>query len=211
MAFERGSISCRFFHLPRALPKDAVERFARHAAPPLDSIAAGMVAGWVTGRHLLDRQITADTAFFGGWLRLVLLQAERKIPASLLHAECRMEELAQWAASGREFLNRQERAEIKRSVAARLLPKMPPQIKGIPLVHKPGEHTLYAGAGSAKQCDLLTARWLAALGYHLIPITPAVAALERKKVDVNDWHPASFSPDLDDADMTVQPGRDFLT
>ena len=38
MAFESGSMSFRLFHLPRALPEDAVKKFAAHAAPPLELV-----------------------------------------------------------------------------------------------------------------------------------------------------------------------------
>ena len=76
------------------MPKDALERFAAHAAPPLKSVGVESVHGWVGGRHMLDLPITEESAFYGGYLRLVLMKAERKVPTSLLRAECMLEEWA---------------------------------------------------------------------------------------------------------------------
>lgn len=211
MAFEHGAVSFRAFRLARELPDDAIRRLAAHAAPPLESITAEETAGWVSGRHLLDRTINEDTAYYAGILRVALRLGQRKIPPSLLQAECRMEELARMAASNRPFLNRTERSEIRKEVAERLLPGMPPQLKAIPLVHRPGDSVLYAGALSVAQSDLLASRFLQTFGFHLVPLTPGAAALARQKIVVEDLKPASFSPDVPDEAMTTQAGREFLT
>jgi len=212
MPFEHGSISFRIFRLARPLPDDYIERFAAHAAPPLASAADSSTTGWVTGRHLLDRDIKDETAHHAGVLRLALLEVERKIPASLLKAECRMEELAVMAAEGKTYLKAPEKAEIKRSIEDRLRPQMPPTLKGIPFVHQPGRDTLYGTALSVKQSDLLCTRFVNTMGYSLLPCTPEFLAMDMDKgSDPRDWSPSSFSPDLDDDMMDVHPGREFLT
>jgi hypothetical protein len=211
MGFESGTIGFRLFYLPRSLPDDAVARFAAHAAPGLEAIQAEESAGWVTGRHLLDRNITEESITYAGYLRITLRQGQRKIPASLLQAECRMEELAAASSDGQTFLNRRKRAEIRQAVTERLLPAMPPQLRAIPVVHQPESGILYAGAMSEAQTDLLCTRFTQTMGFHLVPVTPETAAAQLRKVDVRDLLPVSFSPDVDDALMDVQPGRDFLT
>lgn len=211
MGFESGTVGFRLFYLPRPLPDDAVKRFAAHAACGLEGIQAEETAGWVTGRHLLDRAITEESISYAGYLRITLRQGQRKIPASLLQAECRMEELAAQASEGRAFLNRSKRAEIRQAVQERLLPNMPPQLKGIPVVHQPGAPVLFAGAMSDAQRDLLGTRFQQTMGYHLFAVTPESAAEQLRKVDVQDLPPVSFSPDVDDGLMEAQPGRDFLT
>ncbi len=211
MPFERGSVSFRMLYVPHDLPKDTVDRFAAHAASPLDSVHDEQLSGWVTGRHLLDRQIDEDTAYYGGYLRLTLQTAERKIPSSLLHAECTMEELAVLRADGRDFLNRKERSKLKKEVADRLLPQMPPQVKGMPFVYRPGSKILYANAMSQKQCDLFTSCFQSTVGMPLFPLTTESLAMEWSNVDTREWRPTSFSPELSDASMTEVPGRDFLT
>lgn len=211
MSFESGSISYRMFYVNKAMPKDTVERFAEHAAPPLSTLGDGEIHGWVSGRHLLDRVIKQENAYYAGFLRLTLMKAERKIPEALLRAECRMEELARQEAQGKAFLSRTERKEIKDEITSRLLPQMPPQLKGIPFVYDDREKMVYAAALNEKQVDAFIIAFAQALGFGLVPVIPETAALKRLGVHVKEWSPSSFSPDVEDQEAGQDPGEDFLT
>ena len=211
MSFESGSMSFRMLYVPRPLPRDAIQKFADKAAPPLKTLVDGELNGWVTGRHLLDRNITEDSAKYGGFLRLTLMQAVRKVPESLLRAECKMEELAQLQASGEERLSAAARSEIRRSINERLLPTMPPTLKGIPFIHFPGSELMYTGALSDKQLDAFQIMLTQTVGYGMIPVLPETAALKRSEANVRDWGPVSFSPELQDGESDCMPGREFLT
>lgn len=211
MGFESGSVSFRVFYLSAPFPADHVASFARHAGPALDTLGREAMAGWVTGRHLLDRHITEDTAYRGGYLRLTLMRAERRIPGALLRAECMMEELAAAQAQGVEFLKREERARIRKEVTERLLPQMPPQLTGIPMVAGRKGEALMAGALSDAQIDALNLHTHRATGVELVPLTPETAALKRKRRSVRDIAPCSFSPDCPDDEAAAGIGLDFLT
>ncbi|MBN1673769.1 MAG: hypothetical protein JXR37_22165 [Kiritimatiellae bacterium] len=211
MGFESGALGFRIFYVPDGVPDDFIKRFARHAAPPIEKLGVDPIHGWVTGRHLLDRQIEEDTAMVAGYLRVTLMKAERKIPESLLHAECRMAELAELEARGAATLDRAARLEIKRSVMERLFPTMPPTLTGIPLAWLPDSDALYAGAMSDKQVDALQIAWQKTLGTPLIALSPATAAIKRKQVDVRDLRPTSLSPECEDDTMGDALGEDFLT
>lgn len=210
MPFEQGPMTCRLLQLPRTLPDDAVDRFAAAAAPPLNG-SGHAAQGWVTGQHLLDRTITREKAYYGGYLRLTLLKAERKVPASLLRAECRMEEIAQLAATDAAFLSGKRRAEIKREVEDRLRPTMPPTLTGIPFVHHESTGILFAGASSTKQLDTFVSYLVHTLGFAPIPLRADTLAMERHHADVRDWRPSSFVTDRPPDQDEVQPGREFLT
>jgi len=211
MPFENGRVGFRIYSLPRPLPEDYIERFARHAAPPIASCAGGSTSGWVTGRHLLDRDIREETAHRAGYLNMSLLQLEKKIPPSLLKAECQMEELAQMEAEGRQFLNRKERSDIKQAVRDRLMPEMPPQLKDVPFVYAPGGHTLYASALSNTKSDSFCARFLNTMGYNISPCAPDLLPEMLGHPDPRGWRPASFSPRVPDEAVELHPGREFLT
>ncbi|HMO49622.1 MAG TPA: recombination-associated protein RdgC [Kiritimatiellia bacterium] len=211
MPFESGSVSYRMFYVTKAMPPDAVARFAENAAPPLNTLSDGEIHGWVSGRHLLDRVLTDHNAYYAGFLRLTLMKAERKIPESLLRAECKMEELARAEAQGKAFLNRSERKEIKDEIIARLLPQMPPQLKGIPFVFDERDGLIYAAALNEKQMDAFTIYFSRTLGFNLIPVFPDTAAAKRQRVNVKEWAPTSFSPEVDDGEAGQDPGEDFLT
>lgn len=211
MSFESGSISFRAFYLPQPLPRNVLEKFAGRAAPPITTLAGEPIRGWVTGRHLLDNRIEKDTAFYAGYLRLTLMKAERKIPESLLRAECKMEELARMQAENRAELDRRTRSEIRQEISDRLLPKMPPSLQGMALVHAPESDLVYAEAVSDKQLDALEAAMRETLGFGLIPATPVHAAAHRLKIDVRETPPSSFSPDCADDAVSDSMGQDFLT
>ena len=211
MSFESGSISFRLFYLAQSLPPDAIARFQAHACPPISTLGEEPIRGWVTGRHLFDNRIEADTAMYAGYLRLALAKAERKIPEQLLRAECKMEELARLQAEGRSELDRRTRSEIRKEISDRLLPKMQPQLTGMAFVHKPETELVYAEAPSEKQVDALEASMRETFGFGLIPVTPATASARLLKFDVRDLAPSSFSPDVDDSVTIDSIGCEFLT
>ncbi len=211
MAFESGSVSFRMFHLPQPLPSDCVRLLAENAAPPIDTLGDNELQGWVSGRHLLDRAIDNDNAYFGGHLRVTLMQAARKIPGPLLRAECKMEELAQLQASGLEKLSGRVRSEIRRSVTERLLPQMPPTLKGISMVVDEPNQVVYAEALSEKQLDAFNISFTQTIGFALIPFTPDTTAIHRRKGNIRDWNATSFSAEVGDEQVSNDPGEDFLT
>ena len=184
MAFESGSMSFRMVALPRAFPKNWLEKFAEKRAGSLDATDLEATSGWVTGRHLLDTNITEESALYAGYVRLVWRTASRKVPGALLKAECRMEELARMAADGVPFLKAKDRAEIRKEVKERLTPKMPPTIKAIPFVYQPGTHHLYATAMSDTLLDTLCGALREALGFGGTPDDPEPMAQRLKNVEV---------------------------
>jgi len=210
MPFEYGAVSCRMFLVPRGLPQDAVERFAKCAAPAIDG-ADGEVQGWVTGRHLLDRNITDESAFYGGFLRLTHLTAQRRIPASLLAAEVRIQELAEASTQEQGGLSRKRKTEIRQSVIKRLLPRMPPQLTGMPFVYHQTSDLVYAAALSVKQADTFGIYFQHTLDLPITPLVPGALAAYLRQADTRDWPPACFSPEVTDDQGDAEAGREFLT
>lgn len=205
MSIQHGSLSVRLFHVPRPLPADAVERFAALALPHIGDIGTDTVQGWVTSRHDLDRNITPDTATYGGFLSLALAQAERRVSPSLLKAECRMEELAQENVTG-TFLSKTVRREIRRSVEARLKASAQPQIKTISFVYDAQNATIWTTALSDRQVDALQIHFAQTIGFSLTQFLPDTAF-----PFVRDWSPVSFSADRDPSECEQGAGLDFLT
>lgn len=210
MSFEKGSLSFRMFFASRALGAEDVDKFAAQALPPLSTLAEEEVHGWVGGRHLLDRSITEENAFLGGYLRLTLTQAVKRVPASLLQAECAVEEMAVMEADGKQYLNQQMRSEIKSQVRERLLPDMPPQLKGIDFVYDERSRLLYASASTEKQVDAFVLNLLQTTGCSAETADPETLAVKTEGVDVGNWSPASFSDELEDGMVDGTAGREFL-
>lgn len=211
MSFESGSVGFRAFYLPHDLPDDHVKRFARHALPDISKLSADAMHGWVTGRHLLDSDITKETASPAGYLRLSLVRAERKVPEALLKAQCRIEELALMRAESKQFLKKGERSEIRKEILARLLPTMPPTLTAIDMVYDPASRTVYATATSETQMEAFIGLFDAAVGVAPVPLTPEALATKLRKIKVTQLDPVSFSPELEDPLAGMVIGHDFLT
>ena len=81
MSFEKGSLSFRMFFAQRDFVAEDVNKFAAAAFPPLNSLAEEEIHGWVASRHILDRNITEESAYLGGYLRLTLTQAKKTVPS----------------------------------------------------------------------------------------------------------------------------------
>ncbi|MDA0990781.1 MAG: hypothetical protein O3A51_08525 [Verrucomicrobia bacterium] len=211
MSFESGSVGFRIFLVPETLPRSVIDQFRAEAMPPLNTLGNGDIQGWVGHRHLLDRQITEDNATLGGYLTLSLVKAERKIPPTLMRAECKLEELARMQADGVAFLNRNVRAEIRKSVHDRMLPTMPPSLSAIRIVYMAQAGILLADAMTDKQADALELAFRRTTGIGLIPLTADTATLKLAGGNPNDFNPVSFSPDIEAAIAGGTTGQDFLT
>lgn len=210
MSFEKGSVSFRMFFVPREITEEDVEKFAANALPSLATLEEEEIHGWVAGRHLLDRRITEETAYLGGYLRLTLTQAKKKVPTSLLTAECAVEELAVMQADEKEYLNQQMLREIKKSVKERLLPDMPAQLKGVDFVYDRNARMLYCTGTSEKQCDAFVLSFLQTVGCAPEAADPETMAAKFEDIDIHDWKPASFSDAMEDGVVDGTAGREFL-
>ena len=212
MAFDKGTVSFRLFYLQDGLSKSALETFADRAAPPIDTLGSSPIRGWVSPRHLFDRQITEDKCLFVPWIHVVAMQAEKKIPPKLLKAYCRMEEDVVLRAEKLEFLNRKRKAEIKARVAEELLPQMPPTLSGMPVVANLDTSFVMAEAMSDSAMDKFAILFRETTGEQPYVVTPNGLAILRRQVNANDLAPAVFTDD-----ETVEPdpacdlGGEFLT
>ena len=211
MAFDSGVASFVMLELPRPFPDDWADRFAEHRAPSPDSVGDQKVCGWVTGRHLLDSDITPESAQYAGWIRLSWREAVRRVPAALLRAECRMAELSRMAAEGKSYLPSKVRREIRDDPAARLLPQLPPQLKALPFVCSPSSHHLFVSALSDAALDAFRSALRQAVGFAGSSADPENLAMDIAAVDIASLPGSSFSPEMADVPMDHFPGREFLT
>jgi len=210
MPFESGSLSFSLFRVS-ALPRDVTQRFARVSLPPLKALGADEIQGWVGYRHLLDTPVSEENAYFGGYLFLSLVRAERRVPPALLRIYCRMEEIAQARAEGVGWLSARRRAEIRRAQQERLRSEMPPHIRAISFVHLPARELLLVQASAPAQADLFAVEFMKATGEKPEWVDSVSLARWRRRVNPEDWPHASFSPRRSDVAVLAPPGSQFLT
>ena len=212
MGFDRGSVSFRMFHLGTGFGPALVERFAAHAAPPIETLGHEPIQGWVTGRHLLDTNLTEENCVFGGYLHATLMRAERKVPEALLRAHSRLEEEVQLRARNATTLPRQVRGEIRDAIFERLLPAMPPTLTGLPVVVDFRNDRVLAGAMGDQQIERFSRAFRETAGIMPVLLNAETAALRRKQINSRDVCAVSFSPDPEvPPEENVSLGMDFLT
>ena len=212
MAFESGSLSFRIFYLQQQYDSGLIDEFARMAAPPIDKLKNDPISGWVTWRHLFDRELTDEACVLGPYLHAQLLKAERKIPPKLLRAHLKMEEELERRARQVEFLPRAAKAEVKQRVIDSLLPSMPPTLNSIQCVVDFRNNLLFSDALSDKQLEAFVPAFRETAGSSPILLTPETAAMRRMQINTNDFDPVSLSPDMAlDPPQESAPGMDFLT
>ncbi len=212
MTFDTGNISFRIFYLQQKYDSGVIEDLAKRACPPVDALQRDPISGWVTWRHLFDRELTDEVCVLGPYLHAQLLKAEKKIPPTLLRAYVKMEEDLEKRARKAEFLPRAVKTEIKQRVTEALLPKMPPTLTSIATVLDFRNNLLLSSAMSDKQLEALVPPFKESFRSAPILLSPATAAMSRKRINVLDLEPVSFSPDLTlDAPLESTPGMDFFT
>lgn len=212
MGFDSGRVNFRMFYIRQGLGTEVVADFMRHAAPSIETLGREPIQGWVSGRHLLDRNLTEDNCVIGSYVYVNLMRAERKIPQALLQANCKLEEHMELQARDATHLPRKIRAEIKARITEELLPKMPPTLTGIPAVIDLRNDLLLAGAMSDSQIDNLVRFIRGSLNFTPALVTAESYALKVKQVNVNDLEPVSFSPDETlEPDIEINLGMEFLT
>ncbi|MCQ2397580.1 MAG: recombination-associated protein RdgC [Lentisphaeria bacterium] len=212
MGFDRGNLTFRICLLPDTLPSNFLEKIAAECAGSLEHVTDEPSWGWVTGRFLLETEITEQNSKFGPYLHICLRQAERKVPASLLNAECKLEELSRMRANNKDRLSRKELKEIKEGIKERLLPQMPPSFSGTYAAIDPIAGVMYLTATSAKQLDIFSGFFSKAAGFDPLPMTPDNLAQVKYGVDPLDVPAVNISPELEEINgATGLLGENFLT
>ncbi|MBQ9336877.1 MAG: recombination-associated protein RdgC [Lentisphaeria bacterium] len=208
MAFESGTTALIPCTLSGKMPKDYLARLAKNTAGRLDDVRDEPVIGWVSGRHLLENEIDETTAVFGGHLYVNLRKAERKIPAQLLNAICRREELAYMQANDTITVPKKEKKRIKEDAIEHNLMKMPPVLSAVPIVVDMATNMMYVGSASLKSFDLVAAEFLKVMEIEPIPVNIRELMMKLFKKSELDLPDMSFNGR---PCSEPTPGRDFLT
>jgi hypothetical protein len=137
-----------------------------------------------------------------------LRKAERKIPASLLKAICKREELAYQHEFQTSRIPSNVRKEIREKAIEAYLPQAPPSLTGIPVVIDPRSRTLYLGTVSTAQIDFFIEYFYKTTGLEPLPVNPESYLAKDFQVTPEELPNVIFS---EQGDGEITTGRDFLT
>lgn len=166
--------------------------------------------GWTTGRHLLETEFEEFPMRHGSYFHMQLRRAVRKIPASLLAAECKREELLRMQVEDRPFLSRREKADIRESLMNSFSDKATVSLRGNEIVMTQKSQYMLSGTMSAKDCDAMIYALGMTLGMTPYVLTPDALAAKHGKPCI-EWPPISFSPNSHVKCRGECPGREFMT
>ncbi|GIW71067.1 MAG: hypothetical protein KatS3mg102_0609 [Planctomycetota bacterium] len=153
-----------------------VERLERNRFLPLEeAVEEEERTGWITVEHLLDTAFRPEKVQLGPYLVFALRRDRRRVPAALLRAHLRMEELAHQSVAGRPFGARQRR-EVKARLRDELIRKVLPAAASWPVVWRPRERLLWFGTLAAKANELFAALFERTFELKLSPLGPAALA-----------------------------------
>jgi len=207
MPFERGTFPLTIFKLSSDLPENAHELIFKHKAGNLEDIKDETQVGWTGCNHLLDTNIDEENIQLGGFLFINLRTAKRKIAATQLKADIKIEELAHIRASGYPELSRKKKKEIREDVLERLMDEASPQFNGTQVVIDQTDNTVYFGASSIAASDTFTALFNDTFSIAPIQVVPEEMMAEEKIMSSS--YTGLQLPNSEDDEFT--PGRDFLT
>lgn len=207
----KGSFGLTFCNLSAPLPDDYLARLNRSAAGKLDNVKDEPEVAWVSGRHLLETEINENTSVLGGHLHINLRRAERKIPASLLSAICRRDELAYMLANDTVFVPRKMKKQIKEDAIEKNLMKMPPTISSATVAVNRAYNEMYAATVSQKVMDNIVSGFIKDLDVEPIPVTVNEMMNRFYKEETNALPNVIFGGKTAGSDLEATPGRDFLT
>lgn len=209
MSFEKGTTALAIFRLQDPMPENTLELFAAKAAKRIDDLQTDEDIGWTSGRTLVEREITEETAICGGHYHVNLRIAQRKIPTALLQAACRMRELKYIQANDVDFVPSRVRRELKEEFERSMIQNMPPQITGVPLVIDRNSNILYLGTGSTKLIDTFIAFFYDTFQMEPIQVSYDDMMIQNFNQTSDSLPRVTFSETKRDEDFI--PGRDFLT
>lgn len=172
MPFDRGAITMTIFELPAGLPTDYLERFAAKAAGTLDSVTEDIQAGWVSGRCLLETAIDASTSIAGDGCMVTLRKAVRRIPASLLAAMLKREEIIWRKANEKDYTPGAVRRELRAEIVEKNIQKFPPSISGTTLWIDPETGAIYVSAVSQSAIDEVIGAFVSTMEVEPLPFDP---------------------------------------
>ncbi len=207
MPFERGTFPLTMFKLTADLPENASELFNSRKAGRLEDVKDETQIGWTGCNHLLETEINEENIQLGGFVFTNLRTARKKVPASQLKADIKIEELAHIRASGNPDLSRKKKKEIREEVTERLMSEATPQFSGTQVVIDQTDNTVYLGAASVAAADTFIALFNDTFKIAPIQIVPEEFMAEKKMMQ--SAYNGIRLPNGETDDYT--PGRDFLT
>ena len=213
MGFESGSSSFRAFYLSRDLTPADIERFAKFALPPLDTLVGDEpLCGWAGPAHALDADLSEEHCWRGDWLWFAHVTARKKVPPSYLRAVLQQELEIERRAREVEFLPRAAKTEVRERVEEALIREAQPSFGCMECAVDLRNTRLFASAMNDAAIQTLCSAFRETSDCMPVLMGPESAAYRLRGIDCNSLEPVNMTPNNTIAAAPeIALGTEFLT
>lgn len=129
MGFLTATSSISRYHIDDALEDSVMEKvregLTEYAIPKIENEYSELSVGWVPFEGPYDPDFEKYSFVFGTYFLFNLRVDKKSVPAKLVKKHVSIETARRLEKSGREFISKNEKAEIKEEVLDRLLREIP--------------------------------------------------------------------------------------
>jgi len=153
------------------------ERLRKMAFKPIDEGSDTKSLGWTSALDINDTTFSASCVATGNFLVWAMRLDKRSVPAAVLRNEVSKTIAQEIKRSGKDFLSRERKQEIKDQCYLRLLARIPAVPKIYQCVYDSARNTIYFG--STSNADMLNFEELFHATFESLPmvVTPSDAAV----------------------------------
>lgn len=185
--------------VPDSLWPEAPDRLKKHAFREIDATAEERSFGWVSFEDMLDADWREASPHKGVYLAFALRLDTRRVPPAVYKKHFLLalrEEERRAQESGRKFVSRERKKELREQVKLRLMARTLPVPAVFEAVWNTGTGVVWLGSVQSKLRSLFEDHFTLTFNLHLEPLTPTRQALdilgESRAKDLDALEPAVF-------------------
>ena len=204
MGFLNSSCSFTRFAIVDPVPADlwasVPDLLKKGAILDIDDLPELQADGWVCFDDYLDTEWVTAPPQKGGYLAFSLRLDIRRIPAGVVRKhldKALKQEKEENARSGKKFISRERKKELKEQVVLKLRSRFLPVPGEFNVLWNTSSNEIWFASTQTKVKELFTTKFLNTFNLHLRELTPSALALQMlgddKADDINMLEPTQFS------------------
>jgi hypothetical protein len=183
MSFSKSSTTFTRFRITDPVPGElwpAIgHKLRQHSFRDIDNLPEERAWGWVNFDDLLDSEWRVSPPEKGGYLAFSLRLDTRRVAPAVLRkhlAVALREEEGRMRETGRKYVARERKKEIREQVLLRLMQRSLPVPAEFATVWNIAEGSVYFASTQSKVLDLFQTHFTLTFDLHLEPVTPYALA-----------------------------------
>ncbi|MDR1946864.1 MAG: recombination-associated protein RdgC [Desulfovibrio sp.] len=179
MSFLKNSIGFTRFRIsdpvPPSLWPEITDLLRRNSFTDIDELPEERSAGWTAYGDLLDSEFTSAPVEKGPYITFALRLDTRRVPPGVIKKHLALaikKEEGQNRETGRKFIARERRKELKEQVLHKLRMRFLPTPAEFEVVWNTADSVIFFASTRAQMLDLFEELFVRTFNLHLTPLTP---------------------------------------